>query len=92
MSNYPAEEFFPTGKGNETLVLLACAGFLWAGRYANSTKGTPHQIAVTTTRRVTTKNGSLLLGRNTFHLHPRAMQRACRWLSRQGITVREHRA
>jgi len=92
MSNYPAEEFFPTGKGNETLVLLACVGFLWAGRYVNSTKGTPQQIAVTTSRRVTRRNGSLIVGRNDFHLHPRAMQRACRWLSRQGITVREHRA
>jgi len=85
----PAEAAFPTGAGNETLVLLACAGFLWAGRYTGSTAGTPADIAVTTARRVTAHRSALQLGRTRFALHPRALKRACRWLSRHGINVRE---
>ncbi len=89
MTSLPIEESFPTGTSNETLVLMVCAGFLWAGRYAGSTTGSPIQVVATTARTVTAKQRALHLGRSRFALHPRALKRACRWLSRQGITVRE---
>ena len=89
MTSLPIEEAFPTGTGNETLVLMVCAGFLWAGRYAGATTGTPVQVVVTTARSVTAKPRALHWGRTPIALHPRALKRACRWLSRQGITVRE---
>jgi len=89
MSALPLEEHFPTGHAGETLVLLACAGFLWAGRYSQSTARTPAEIAVTTARRVTARQRAIHVGRTRFALNPRSLQRACRWLSRQGITVRE---
>lgn len=85
----PVEATFPTGTGNQTLVLLVCAGFIWAGRYADCTYRTPDEIGVTTTRRATAHRSALQLGRKRFALHPRALTRACRWLSRQGITIKE---
>lgn len=87
--NLPVEAVFPTGAGNQTLVLLVCAGFIWAGRYTGCTDRAPDEIAVTTLRRATAHRSALQLGRKRFALHLRALKRACRWLSRQGITIKE---
>ncbi|KRG43200.1 hypothetical protein ARC78_07485 [Stenotrophomonas pictorum JCM 9942] len=92
MNTLPIEEHFPTGHGGETLVLMVCAGFLWAGRYGQSTAGAPKQVAVSVARRVTARTSTLHVGGARFALNPLALQRACRWLDRQGVKVRESRA
>lgn len=89
MNRLPAEEAFPTGISNETIVLMVCRGFLWAGRYAGATKGVPIEVAAKTAHQVKATPRHLHVGRSRFVLHPRALKRACRWLSRQGVTVKE---
>lgn len=89
MNRLPAEEAFPTGVSNETIVLMVCRGFLWAGRYAGTTKGAPIEVVAKTAHQVKATPRHLHVGRSRFALHPRALKRACRWLSRQGVTVKE---
>ncbi|SBV37814.1 conserved hypothetical protein [uncultured Stenotrophomonas sp.] len=84
----PVEESFATGRHDKTLVLLVCAGWIWAGLYAGAT-ATPSEVSATPHRTVTTRRGSLQLGAGRYAMSTRSLQRAARWLSRQGITVRE---
>lgn len=85
----PTVEFFATGRHDQTLALLVCAGWIWAGLYAGATTAHPREVSATARRTVTTRPGSLQLGAGRYAMSPRSLQRAARWLSRQGITVRE---
>ena len=88
----PVEEAFATGQRNQTLVLLVCAGWIWAGLYHSSTSGAPAQVSASAIRRVTTRPRTLQLGAGRYAMSPRSLQRACRWLSRQGVNVKELRS
>lgn len=88
----PVEEAIPTGHRNQTLVLLVCAGWIWAGLYSGATASVLAEVSATTRRAVTARPRSLQLGAGRYAMSPRSLQRACRWLSRQGITVRELQA
>lgn len=88
-TSLPIEEAFATGRRNETLVLMVCAGWLWAGLYRHHPAGAPAEVSASTARSVIARPKCLQLGTGRFALTPRSLQRACRWLDRQGVSVRK---
>ncbi|MGV8959227.1 MAG: hypothetical protein ACOH1V_02410 [Stenotrophomonas sp.] len=92
MSAVPAQQSFPTGRRGETLVLMVCATWLWAGLYASPRSATPLEVSAVVGKRARTGRRELRVGIGRYAMTPRSLQRACRWLDRQGVTVREARA
>ncbi|MEN5425933.1 hypothetical protein ABE522_06120 [Stenotrophomonas pennii] len=86
--SFPVEKSFATGQQGATLVLMVCAGWLWAGLYATPYSITPYQVAATVGHRVRITPSQLLVGAGAFPLTGKSLQAAHRWLDRQGVTVR----
>ena len=58
----PVEHSFPTGSHGTTLVLMVCAGWLWAGLYASPHSATPTEVAAATGRSATVRDRHLQIG------------------------------
>lgn len=82
-------ESFATGYRGETLVLMICAGWLWAGLYASPHSRTPLETSACVGHRVRVRPRELQLGHGRYGLAPQPLRRACRWLDRNGVRVRE---
>lgn len=92
----PVEQQFATGHQGESLVLMVCQGWIWAGLYTAAPRESLMQLAASASRSVGVSQNSLRLGGTTFALNRLAAQAAHRWLDRQGVRVRSispnHRA
>ncbi|EPG2416659.1 hypothetical protein QEK82_001598 [Stenotrophomonas maltophilia] len=92
----PVEQQFATGHQGESLVLMVCQGWLWAGLYTAAPRESLLKVAASASRSVGVSHHSLTLGGVTFSLNRLAAQAARRWLDRQGVRVRSispnHRA
>ena len=88
-STLPTEQAFATGTHGATLVLMVCAGWLWAGIYASPHSATPTEVAAATGRSATVRGRELQIGTGRFALSQKSLQSARRWLDRQGVRVRE---
>ena len=92
----PVEQQFATGHQGESLVLLVCQGWIWAGLYTAAPRESLLQVAASTSRSVGVAQNALRLGGTTFPLNRLAARAAHRWLDRQGVRVRSitpnHRA
>jgi hypothetical protein len=84
----PIEQSFPTGNRGNTLVLLVCAGWIWAGLYPSPYSITPTEVSATTSRVTSVRGRQLRIGAGEYALSHKSMQSARRWLDRQGVTVR----
>ncbi|OBU50137.1 hypothetical protein [Stenotrophomonas maltophilia] len=84
----PVEQQFATGHHGETLVLMVCQGWLWAGLYSAAPRESLLRVAASATRTVRASTGCLSIGGTKFDLNRLAAQAARRWLDRQGVTVR----
>lgn len=89
MSALPASESFATGLRGETLALLVCRDFIWAGLLASPHSLTPREIGVATVRRAHVRGRDLQLGDQRFPMSRHALKRATRWLDRHGVRVTE---
>lgn len=88
-STLPTEQAFATGSHGTTLVLMVCAGWLWAGIYASPHSATPTEVAAATGRSATVRDRHLQIGTGRFALSQKSLQAARRWLDRQGVRVRD---
>ncbi|MBA0430634.1 MULTISPECIES: hypothetical protein [Stenotrophomonas] len=84
----PVEQPFATGHQGESLVLMVCQGWVWAGLYAAAPRESLLKVAASASRNVGISHHSLTLGGVTFSLNRLAAQAAHRWLDRQGVRVR----
>ena len=84
----PAEQQFATGHQGESLVLMVCQGWLWAGLYTAAPRESLLKVAASASRSVGVSHHSLTLGGITLPLNRLAAQAAHRWLDRQGVRVR----
>ncbi|WP_423177426.1 MULTISPECIES: hypothetical protein [unclassified Stenotrophomonas] len=84
----PVEQQFATGHQGESLVLMVCHGWLWAGLYTAAPRESLLKVAASASRNVGVSHHSLTLGGVTFSLNRLAAQAAHRWLDRQGVRVR----
>lgn len=84
----PVEQQFATGHQGESLVLMVCQGWLWAGLYTTAPRESLLKVAASASRSVGVSHHSLTLGGVTFSLNRLAAQAAHRWLDRQGVRVR----
>lgn len=89
MNVLPASESFPTGIRGETLALIVCRDFVWAGLLASPHSLTPREIGVATIHRAQVHGRDLQLGGERFRMTRHALKRASRWLDRQGVRVIE---
>ncbi|WP_353085448.1 hypothetical protein [Stenotrophomonas sp.] len=88
-STLPIEQAFATGTHGATLVLMVCAGWLWAGLYASPHSAAPTEVAAATGRSATVRGRELQIGTGRFALSQKSLQSARRWLDRQGVRVRD---
>lgn len=88
-SALPVEHSFPTGSHGTSLVLMVCAGWMWAGLYASPHSTTPTEVAAATGRSATVRGRELQIGTGRFALSQKSLQSARRWLDRQGVRVRD---
>lgn len=84
----PVEQQFATGHHGESLVLMVCQGWLWAGLYTAAPRESLLKVAASARRSVGASHHSLTLGGVSFSLNRLAAQAAHRWLDRQGVRVR----
>ncbi|HDS1602002.1 hypothetical protein I5V52_01310 [Stenotrophomonas maltophilia] len=84
----PVEQQFATGHQGESIVLMVCQGWLWAGLYTAAPRESLLKVAASASRSVGISHHSLTLGGITFPLNRLAAQAAHRWLDRQGVRVR----
>ncbi|WP_445391510.1 hypothetical protein [Stenotrophomonas muris] len=84
----PVEQQFATGHQGESLVLMVCQGWLWAGLYTAAPREALLKVAASASRSVGVSHHSLTLGGVSFSLNRLAAQAAHRWLDRQGVRVR----
>lgn len=84
----PVEQQFATGHQGESLVLMVCKGWLWAGLYTAAPRESLLKVAASASRSVGVSHHSLTLGGITFPLNRQAARGAHRWLERQGVRVR----
>jgi hypothetical protein len=85
----PLEQSFATGSQGTTLVLMVCAGWLWAGVYASPHSITPTEVSATTRRTASVSGRLLHIGAGRFPLSQKSLQAARRWLERNGVGVRD---
>jgi len=86
----PIERAFATGNQGTTLVIMVCAGWLWAGLYASPHSATPIEVSAVTGRTASVRGRQLRVGAGHYSLTQKSLQAARRWLDRQGVTVRDH--
>lgn len=86
--NLPVEQQFATGHQGQSLVLMVCQGWLWAGLYTAAPRESLLKVAASASRSVGVSHHSLALGGTTFTLNRLTAQAAHRWLDRQGVRVR----
>ncbi|MCU1068508.1 hypothetical protein [Stenotrophomonas maltophilia] len=84
----PVEQQFATGHQGESLVLMVCQGWLWAGLYTAAPRESLLKVAASASWSVGISHHSLTLGGVSFSLNRLAAQAAHRWLDRQGVRVR----
>lgn len=84
----PVEQQFATGHQGESLVLMVCQGWLWAGLYTAAPRESLVKVAASASRSVGVSHHSLTHGGVSFSLNRLAAQAAHRWLDRQGVRVR----
>ncbi|QJP18963.1 hypothetical protein HKK60_05240 [Stenotrophomonas maltophilia] len=84
----PVEQQFATGHQGESLVLMVCQSWLWAGVYTAAPRESLLKVAASASWSVRVSHHSLALGGTTFALNRLAAQAAHRWLDRQGVRVR----
>ncbi|WP_416057764.1 hypothetical protein [Stenotrophomonas maltophilia] len=84
----PVEQQFATGHQGESLVLMVCQGWVWAGLYTAAPRESLMRIAASASWSVGVSHNPLRLGGKTFPLNRLAAQAAHRWLERQGVRVR----
>lgn len=84
----PVEQQFATGHQGESLVLMVCQGWLWAGLYTAAPRESLLKVAASASRSVGVSHHSLTLGGVSFSLNRLAAQAAHRWLDCQGVRVR----
>ncbi|MCU1068723.1 hypothetical protein [Stenotrophomonas maltophilia] len=84
----PVEQQFATGHQGESLVLMVCQGWLWAGLYTAAPRESLLKVSASASRSVGVSHHSLTLGGVSFSLNRLAAQAAHRWLDRQGARVR----
>lgn len=84
----PVEQQFTIGHQGESLVLMVCQGWLWAGLYTAAPRESLLKVAASASRSVGVSHHSLTLGGVSFSLNRLAAQAAHRWLDRQGVRVR----
>lgn len=82
------EQQFATGHQGESLVLMVCQGWLWAGLYTAAPRESLLKVAASASRSVGVSHHSITLGGVSFSLNRLAAQAAHRWLDRQGVRVR----
>ncbi len=87
-SRLPLEREFATGNQGTTLVLIVCAGWLWAGLYAGPYSTTPVEVSAAPTLTATAGARRLIVGGTSYALSPSSLQSARRWLDRNGVVVR----
>lgn len=85
----PIEQSFPTGSQGNTLVLMVCAGWVWAGLYASPYSITPTEVSAATRLVASVRDRRLCIGACNYLLSKKSLQSARRWLDRQGVTVRD---
>ena len=85
----PVERAFATGNQGTTLVIMVCAGWLWAGLYASPYSATPTEVSAATGRTAIVRGRQLRIGVGHYSLTQKSLQAARRWLDRQGVTVRD---
>ena len=92
MNTRPVEALFPTGHAGQTLALMICTDWIWAGLYDG--KVTPSLDGCTAAPRLHARTTArhLCIGRDAYALAPRVLQRATRWLRQHGVQVQETRA
>lgn len=66
------------------------SGWLCAGLYASPYSATPTEVSAATGRTATVRGRQLRIGAGHYSLSQKSLQAACRWLDRQGVTVRDH--
>lgn len=84
----PVEQQFATGHQGQSLVLMVCQGWLWAGLYTPAPRESLLKVAASASRTVRISPQTLSFGGTTFNLNRLAAQAAHRWLDRQGVSVR----
>ncbi|MDY0978962.1 hypothetical protein [Stenotrophomonas sp. CFBP8994] len=87
----PVERAFATGNQGATLVVMVCAGWLWAGLYASPFSDTPTEVSAAATLNVTAGVQHLVVGAHKFKLSHSSLRSATRWLDRNGVRVRTAR-
>lgn len=85
----PIEQAFATGSQGATLVIMVCAGWLWAGVYASPYSATPTEVSAATGRTAIVRGRQLRIGVGHYSLSQKSLLAARRWLDRQGVTVRD---
>ena len=87
-SALPIEKTFATGYHGTTLVLMICAGWLWAGLYASPHSRSPAEVAAWA--RLTAKAGrrTLNVGGHNFPVSNASLHTIRRWLDRNAVRVR----
>lgn len=88
-TTFPVEQAFATGNHGNTLVLMVCAGWIWAGLYASPHSATPTEVAAATGRTARVQGRQLQVGTGRFPLSQKSLQAARRWLDRNGVRVRD---
>lgn len=85
----PVERSFTTGTHGTTLVLMVCAGWLWAGLYASPYSIAPSEVAAAASLSARITGRELHVGAGRFALSQKSLQSARRWLDRNGVRIRE---
>ncbi|MGH8038923.1 MAG: hypothetical protein ACRES5_05685 [Pseudomonas sp.] len=85
----PVEQSFPTGIQGTNLVLLVCAGWIWAGLYPSPYSITPAEVSAATRLVASVRGRRLRIGACDYLLSKKSMQSARRWLDRHGVGVRD---
>lgn len=89
MITLPASESFATGVRGETLAILVCRDYVWAGLLASPHSLNSREIGVATVHRAQVRGRELQIGSQRFQMARHALKRATRWLDRQGVRVLE---
>lgn len=85
----PVEQAFATGSQGATLVIMVCAGWLWAGLYASPYSAAPSEVSAAPRLLATVRGRQLQIGPGQYPLTQKSLQSARRWLDRQGVRVRD---
>lgn len=85
----PIEQAFATGSQGATVVIMVCAGWLWAGLYASPYSATPTEVSAAVGRSARITGRHLQIGAGRYLLSHKSLQSARRWLDRNGVRIRE---